>query len=94
MPVSCHSISWTPNQVIGVVEMGEGFMADRGERRRQVRLEEVSKREIGVRTDDLMHKHCGALFDVGTPKGIIRGMTRAIEYVEGSKSIYGSRCSR
>jgi hypothetical protein len=28
IPVSCHSISWTPSQVIGVVEMGEGFMAN------------------------------------------------------------------
>lgn len=27
MPVSCQSISWTPNQVIGAVEMGEGLMA-------------------------------------------------------------------
>jgi hypothetical protein len=41
MPVSCHSISLTPNQVIGAVEMGEGFMAEGGERRRQVRLEEI-----------------------------------------------------
>jgi hypothetical protein len=43
MPVSCHNISWMPNQVIGAVEMGEGFVADGGERRRQVRLEEVLK---------------------------------------------------
>jgi hypothetical protein len=39
MPVSCHSISLTPNQVIGAVVMGEGFIAERGERRKHLRLE-------------------------------------------------------
>lgn len=41
-----------------------------------------------------MHEHCSALFDVGTPKGIIRRMTRAVEYVEGGEGVYGSSSSR
>jgi hypothetical protein len=51
-------------------------------------------REISARTDDLMHKHGSALFDVGTPKGVVRRVTRAVENVEGSERIDGSRCSR
>ena len=42
IPVSCHSISWTPNQVIGAVEMGEGFMAE-GRERTQVRPQQRLK---------------------------------------------------
>jgi hypothetical protein len=41
-----------------------------------------------------MHKHGSALFDFGTPKGVIRRVTGAVEYVEGSERIDGSRCSR
>lgn len=41
-----------------------------------------------------MHERCGTLLDVGTPKSVVRRVTRAVEYVEGRERIYGSRCSR
>ena len=46
------------------------------------------------RTDDLMHKHGSVLFDIWMPKGVISGVTGAVEYMEGGKRIYGSRCFR
>lgn len=46
------------------------------------------------RTDDFMHKRGSALFDIRMPKGFISGVTRAVEYMEGGKRIYGSRCFR
>ena len=46
------------------------------------------------RTDDLVHKRGRALFDVWMPKGVIGGVARAVEYMEGGKRIYGSRCFR
>ena len=46
------------------------------------------------RTDDFVDKHGSVLFDVRMPKGVISGVTRAVEYMEGGKRIYGSRCFR
>jgi hypothetical protein len=67
----------------------------RGERRRANKTQRrFEKGEISARTDDLMHEHCSALFDVGTPKGIIPRVTRAVEYVEGGEGVYGSSSSK
>lgn len=61
-------MSWTPNQVMGVVEMGEGFIAVGSE---SVSLPSRGAKEIGVRTDNSMDEDRSAFFDVWMPEYII-----------------------
>lgn len=61
-------MSWTPNHVMGVVEMDEGFIAVRNE---GMSLTSRGAKEIGVRTDDFMDEDRGALFDVWMPEYVI-----------------------
>lgn len=61
-------MSWMPNHVMGVVEMGDGFIAVRNE---GVSLISRGAKEIGVRTDDFMDEDRSALFDVWMPEYVI-----------------------
>jgi hypothetical protein len=61
-------MSWTPNQVMGVVEMGEGSIAVGSE---SVSITSRGVKEIGVRTDDSVDEDRSAFFDVWMPEYVI-----------------------
>jgi hypothetical protein len=84
-------MSWTPNQVMGVVEMGEGSIAVGSE---SVSITSRGVKEIGVRTDDSVDEDRSAFFDVWMPEYVIWRVAGAVEDMERRERIYGSRCSR